>query len=56
MANVGIDVSKDHLDWTADTDAPVRRVANRPGGVRRLVRQLSGLDVARVVVEATCDR
>ena len=53
MANVGIDVSKDHLDWTADTDAPVQRVANRPAGVRRLVRRLSGFEVARVVVEAT---
>ena len=53
MANVGIDVSKDHLDWTADTEAPVQRVANRPAGVRRLVRRLSGFEVERVVVEAT---
>ena len=53
MTNVGIDVSKDHLDWTADTEAPVQRVANRPAGVRRLVRRLSGFEVARVVVEAT---
>ena len=53
MANVGIDVSKDHLDWTADTDAPVQRVANRPAGVRGLVRRLSGFEVERVVVEAT---
>ncbi len=42
MANVGIDVSKDHLDWTADADAPVQRAANSPAGVRRLVRRLSG--------------
>jgi len=51
--NVGVDVSKDHLDWTKSAQSPVERIPNDTAGVRRLVKRLSGLEVERVVVEAT---
>lgn len=50
---VGVDVSKDHLDWTLGCGGEVRQVPNTPAGVRRLVRRLKGLDLDRVVIEAT---
>ncbi|MBK7951769.1 MAG: transposase [Deltaproteobacteria bacterium] len=49
----GIDVSKDHLDWTLDSGGEVRQVPNTPAGVRRLVRKLRSLELDRVVLEAT---
>lgn len=49
----GIDVSKDHLDWTLDSGGKVRQVPNTPAGVRRLVRKLQSLELDRVVLEAT---
>lgn len=52
-ACVGIDVSKDHLDWTLGSGAEVSRVPNSPAGVRRLVRKLRLLELDRVVLEAT---
>lgn len=51
--NVGVDVSKDCLDWAADPGTPVARVPNTSAEVRRLVRKLAGYEVERVVVEAT---
>ncbi|MBY0400064.1 IS110 family transposase [Myxococcota bacterium] len=54
MANcAGVDVSKDHLDWTVGSVAEVRQVPNTPAGVRRLVRKLQRLELDRVVFEAT---
>lgn len=49
----GIDVSKDHLDWTVGSMGEVRQVPNTPAGVRRLVRKLQRLELERVVLEAT---
>lgn len=49
----GIDVAKDHLDWTLDSGGEVRQVPNTPAGVRRLVRKLQSLELDRVVLEAT---
>jgi transposase len=49
----GIDVSKDHLDWTVGSTSEVRQVPNTPAGVRRLVRKLQRLELDRVVLEAT---
>ncbi|MHC4066373.1 MAG: IS110 family transposase [Planctomycetota bacterium] len=51
--NVGVDVSKDHLDWAKSPDSPVERIPNDTAGVRRLADRLRGLEVERVVVEAT---
>lgn len=50
---VGVDVSKDHLDWTLGSDREVRQVPNTSAGVRRLVRRLGSLELDRVVLEAT---
>lgn len=52
-ANVGIDVSKEHLDWTVGAKARVRRVSHDAAGIRRLVRALSGQAIVRVVLEST---
>lgn len=49
-ACVGIDASKDHLDWTLGSGAEVSRVPNSPAGVRRLVRKLRLLELDRVVL------
>jgi transposase len=50
---VGVDVSKDHLDWTLGSTGDVRQIPNTPAGVRRLVRKLRSLELDRVVLEAT---
>lgn len=50
---VGVDVSKDHLDWILGASADVRQVPNSPAGVRLLVRKLRSLELDRVVLEAT---
>jgi len=54
----GIDVAKDHLDWTLDSGGEVRQVLNTPAGVRRVVRKMQSLEMQsleldRVVLEAT---
>lgn len=51
--HVGIDVSKDHLDWATNTGPAVERLPSSPAGIRRLIRKLSRLKLERVVVEAT---
>jgi transposase len=53
VACVGVDVSKDHLDWVLGTVAEVRQVPNTPAGVGRLVRKLRTLELDRVILEAT---
>jgi transposase len=50
---VGIDVSKQHLDWVVGTEGVVERTPNSPAGVRRLVTKLAKLDIASIVVEST---
>lgn len=52
-ACAGIDVSKDHLDWTVGASSEVRQVPNTPTGVRRLVRKLRTIELGCVVLEAT---
>jgi transposase len=51
--NVGVDVSKDHLDWTKSPQSPVERSPNDRAGICRLVKHLRGSTIERVVVEAT---
>ncbi len=53
--SVGIDVSKQHLDWAASGGkANAARVPNTPAGIRRLVARLGEeRDIVRIVVEST---
>lgn len=53
MTAVGIDVGKAALDVAVEGKPGVMRVANSAAGIRKLVRQLVGLDQVRVLVEAT---
>lgn len=50
---VGIDVSKDMLDVASSDGAVVLRVGNDAAGWSEILTQLSGLDVHRVVLEAS---
>ena len=50
---VGVDVSKQHLDWTVGEHGEVERVSNTPAGVRRLTGKLAELDSKLIVVEST---
>jgi transposase len=50
---VGVDVSKDHLDWTLGSVGDVAQIPNTPAGVRRLVQKFGSLELDRVVLEAT---
>jgi len=50
---IGVDVSKEHLDWVFGAQGGVKRVSNTPAGVRRLVKQLAEIEAATVVVEST---
>lgn len=51
--NVGIDVSKNHLDVAESPDGPVRTVSCTPAALRKLARDLAARHPERVVVEAT---
>jgi transposase len=53
--SVGIDVSKQHLDWAASGgQANAARAPNTRAGIRRLVARLGGeKDIVRIVVEST---
>ncbi|WP_066092200.1 IS110 family transposase [Xanthomonas massiliensis] len=53
MTAVGIDVGKANLDVAIEGRPRVVRVANSAAGIRKLVRQLAGLNQARIMVEAT---
>jgi transposase len=53
IPSVGVDVSKDHLDWAASAESAVERVPNHAAGIRRLVEILRKLQPERIVVEAT---
>lgn len=50
---IGIDVSKHHLDWATAQDARVRHVRNDRRAIGQLVRRLSELAPKRVIVEST---
>jgi transposase len=50
---VGVDVSKQQLDWAAGEAGEVTRVPNTTAGVRRLITKLRKLDLELVVVEST---
>jgi len=50
---VGVDVSKDWLDIATTAAVEAWRVRNSPEGLSQLVGELGGLDVHRVVLEAS---
>ena len=50
---VGIDVSKQHLDWVVGAEGSASRVPNTPVSVRRLVAKLAKESVDLIVVEST---
>jgi transposase len=50
---VGVDISKDFLDVAFHPASETARLANDPAGHRALIEHLRGLNVARVVFEAT---
>ncbi|WP_438009054.1 IS110 family transposase [Sorangium sp. So ce321] len=50
---VGIDVSKEHLDWAVHGEAADARLAHDEDGLQELVRRLNELRPALVVLEAT---
>ena len=50
---VGIDVSKQHLDWTVGAVGVVEQVSNSPAGVRRLVGRLQKIEIESIIVEST---
>ena len=51
--HVGVDVSKQHLDWATGTEGEVERVPNTASGVRRLVAKLEKVEPASIIVEST---
>ncbi len=50
---IGIDVSKQHLDFALHRQGPAQRVANDPEGIATLVAQLLPLAPQLIVLEAT---
>jgi transposase len=50
---VGIDVSKQHLDWVLGAEGKVERRANSAAGVRHLVASLRKLEFSSIIVEST---
>jgi transposase len=50
---VGIDVSKQHLDWVLGAEGNVERAPNTATGVRRLVARLRKVELASIIVEST---
>ena len=50
---VGVDVSKQHLDWALGGEGSVERVCNTPAGVRSLTAKLCRCEAALIVVEST---
>jgi transposase len=52
--SVGIDVSKQHLDWAIGSEATPLRTPNTAAGIRRLVDRFSHEgDLDRIIVEST---
>lgn len=50
---VGVDVSKQHLDWVLGGEGSVERANNTTAGVRSLVMKLRKQELALIVVEST---
>ena len=50
---VGIDVSKEHLDWAAHDSSSSGRVTNDEPGLADLIARLQALGPERIVLEAT---
>jgi len=50
---VGIDVSKQHLDWVLGAEGIVERSLNTRSGVRGIVARLSKIELASIIVEST---
>ena len=50
---VGIDVSKQHLDWVCGAEGEAERASNGAVGVRRLVARLRKIELASIIVEST---
>ena len=50
---IGIDVSKHHLDWASSQDETVRHLRNDRRSVGQLVRRFAGLAPERIIVEST---
>jgi transposase len=51
--HVGIDVSKEHLDWAVGMQGSADRVPNTSAGVRRLVASLRKIELDSIIVEST---
>ena len=51
--NVGVDISKDRLDVAIHPGGEGFRIANTPEGHRALIKRLKGLEIARIVFEAS---
>jgi transposase len=51
--HVGVDVAKEHLDWTDGPQGTVQRVANDGRAIRQLVLRLRTLAPQRIIVEST---
>jgi transposase len=51
--NVGVDISKDTLDVASHPEGKSFRIANTSEGHRALIKRLKGLEIARIVFEAT---
>jgi transposase len=51
--HVGVDVSKQQLDWGVGEDGEVARVTNTAVGIRRLVVKLQKIQPASIIVEST---
>jgi transposase len=50
---VGVDVSKQHLDWALGAEGEVERVPNSRAGIRRLVTRLRKVEPSSIIVEST---
>lgn len=50
---VGVDVSKQHLDWAVGAEGVVDQVPNSRAGVRQLVTALGRIELESIVVEST---
>jgi len=50
---VGIDVSKQQLDWVLGSESTAERTPNTAAGVRRIVARLRKIEVMSIIVEST---
>ena len=53
VACVGIDVAKHTLEWSLGGEGKIQHARNEPRPIASLVRHLTALDPARIVVEST---